>query len=274
MNRALPQDFDIERALLLEAINQKYHYDFRSYCSSSLNRRLAQAMQRFGCPTLSILQDRVLREPELMRQLLAFLTVHVSTMFRDPAYFRALRQSVVPYLRTYPSLKVWIPGCATGEEVYSLAIMLLEEQLLDRTLIYGTDINPTALEKAEAGIYKLDRLAGFSRAYVAAGGISSLSDYYVAGYDAAVFSRRLRERILFSDHSLATDNIFAEVQLISCRNVFIYFDKNLHRRAMALFSGALCRKGFLGLGATESLELYDATGFDPFIREQRIYQKR
>src|SRR5664279_3720115 len=150
---ALPGDFDIELPLLLEAIHLKYSYDFRHYALSSLKRRLLHASQQFGCRSLSMLQERVLREPEVMHDLLSHLTVQVSEMFRDPTFYRALRETVVPYLRTYPSLKVWIPGCATGEEVYSLAILLREEGLLEGTLIYATDINPEALRKAEAGIY-------------------------------------------------------------------------------------------------------------------------
>jgi chemotaxis protein methyltransferase CheR len=271
----LPGEFDIELPLLLEAIHLKYSYDFRRYATSSLKRRLEQALQNFDCRSLSALQERVLREPEVMRGLLAHLTVQVSEMFRDPSFYRALRDRVVPYLRTYPSLKVWIPGCATGEEVYSLAILLREEGLLERTLIYATDINPEALRKAEAGIYDLDRIADFSKAYCQAGGRASHSDYYTAGYDAAVFDKTLRESVLFSDHSLATDSVFAEVQLVSCRNVLIYFDRSLQDRAVALFRDALCRKGFLGLGAKETLTFSNqAAEFAEFVREERIYQKR
>jgi chemotaxis protein methyltransferase CheR len=271
----LSGEFDIELPLLLEAIHVKYSYDFRSYAISSLKRRLEQAMEHFGCRSLSALQERVLREPDVMHGLLTHLTVQVSELFRDPSFYRALREKVLPYLRTYPSLKVWIPGCATGEEVYSLAILLREEGLLDRTLIYATDINPEALRKAEAGIYQLDRLADFSKAYGEAGGRASLSDYYTAGYNAAVFDKSLREGVLFSDHSLATDSVFAEVQLITCRNVLIYFDRILQDRAVALFKDSLCRKGFLGLGAKESLTLSShGAEFAEFVREERIYQRR
>ncbi|HJX53496.1 MAG TPA: CheR family methyltransferase [Polyangia bacterium] len=268
-------EFDIELPLLLEAIHLKYSYDFRRYALSSLKRRLEQALQDFDCQSLSTLQERVLREPEVMRGLLARLTVQVSEMFRDPSFYRALREKVVPYLRTYPSLKVWIPGCATGEEVYSLAILLREEGLLDHTLIYATDISPEALRKAKAGIYQLDRIADFSKAYCEAGGRASLSDYYTAGYDAAVFEKSLRENVLFSDHCLATDSVFAEVQLITCRNVLIYFDRVLQDRAVALFRDSLCRKGFLGLGAKETLTFSNhAAEFAEFVREERIYQRR
>ena len=266
---------NIELSLLLEAVHLKYNYDFRHYALSSLRRRLEQALEHFGCHSLSALQGRVLREPEVMHGLLAHLTVQVSEMFRDPSFYRALRDKVVPNLRTYPSFKVWIPGCATGEEVYSLAILLREEGLLERTLIYATDINPEALRKAEAGIYELDRIADFSKAYCEAGGRASLSDYYTAGYNAAVFDKSLRQGVLFSDHSLATDSVFAEVQLITCRNVLIYFDRDLQNRAIALFRDSLCRKGFLGLGAKETLAFSNlAAEFAECVREERIYQRR
>jgi chemotaxis protein methyltransferase CheR len=271
----LSGEFDIELPLLLEAIHRKYSYDFRSYAISSLRRRLEQALEHFGCRSLSALQERVLREPEVMRGLLAHLTVQVSEMFRDPSFYLVLRQQVVPYLRTYPSLKLWIPGCATGEEVYSLAILLREEGLLDRSIIYATDINPEALRKAEAGIYELDRIADFSKAYCEAGGRGSLSDYYTAGYNAAVFDKSLRQGVLFSDHSLATDSVFAEVQLVTCRNVLIYFDRVLQDRAVALFRDSLCRKGFLALGAQETLAFsIHAAEFSEFVREEKIYQRR
>ena len=271
----MSQDVDIALPLLLEAIHRRYGYDFRRYASSSLKRRLAQAVQHLQCRSLSGLQERVLGEPEVMHELLAYLTVQVSEMFRDPGFYRALREKVVPHLRTYPSLKVWVPGCASGEEVYSLAILLREEGLLDRTRIYATDINPQALRKAEAGIYGLDRMAGFSKAYREAGGRASLADYYAAGYDAAIFDKTLREEVLFSDHSLATDSAFAEVQLVTCRNVLIYFDRALQDRALGLFRDSLCRKGFLGLGAKETLAFSGhAAEFSDFAREERIYQRR
>ncbi|HEX6363766.1 MAG TPA: protein-glutamate O-methyltransferase CheR [Albitalea sp.] len=268
-------DFDIELPLLLEAIYAKYQHDFRQYATASLKRRLAQAMAHFGVSSLSLLQDRVLREPAVFHELLSYLTVQVSEMFRDPAFFRALREHVVPVLHTYPFVRVWVPGCSTGEEVYSLAILLREEGLLDKTLVYATDINPHALQAAERGIYAQDRIAGFSAAYLAAGGRRSLSDYYTLGYDCAMFDGSLRRDVVFSDHSLATDQVFAEVQLITCRNVLIYFDTALQDRAIGLFHEALARKGFLGLGSKETLRFTaHADRFDDFVREQRIYQKR
>jgi chemotaxis protein methyltransferase CheR len=268
-------DFDIELQLLIDAIYLKYHYDFRGYARASLKRRLRTAMGRFGCDTLSRLQDKVLHEPATFPALLGYLTVQVSDMFRDPVYFQTLRQKVVPLLRTYPSLRIWVAGCSSGEEVYSLAILLREEGLLERTLIYATDINAQALEIAEAGVYGVDRVAGFSDNYRRAGGSASLSEYYTAAYGRAVFDKSLRENMVFSDHSLATDSVFAEVQFVSCRNVLIYFDRGLQDRAVGLFRDALVRRGFLGVGSKESLRFSEHAGaFDEVVRNERIYQKR
>ena len=266
---------DIELHLLVDAIYLKYHYDFRRYAPASLKRRLTAALAPFKCHSFSQLQDRVLHEPETFPALLDFLTVPVSEMFRDPSYFRSLRQTVVPMLRTYPSLKVWVAGCGTGEEVYSLAILLREEGLLARTLIYATDINPQTLQKAAAGVYDVERIAGFTEAHRKSGGNSSLSDYYTAAYGRAVFDKSLREHIVFSDHSLATDSVFAEVQLVSCRNVLIYFNRDLQDRAVGLFRDSLCRKGFLGIGSKETLRFSShSDAFGELARDERIYQKR
>jgi chemotaxis protein methyltransferase CheR len=201
--------------------------------------------------------------------------VQVSELFRDPTYFLAIRELVVPHLRTYPSLKVWVAGCSAGEELYSLAILFREEGLEERALFYGTDINPDALKKAEAGVYSLDRIPLFTENHRRSGGKSSLSDYYTAGYGAAVFDKTLRRRAVFSDHSLVSDEVFAEVQLVSCRNVLIYFDLDIQDRAIGLFNDSLVRKGFLGLGAKESLRFSRHTdAFADFARDERIYQKR
>jgi chemotaxis protein methyltransferase CheR len=269
------KEFDIEFRLLIDAIYHMYHYDFRGYASASLRRRVKAAMGRFECATLSKLQDRVVHEPEVFAGLLDYLTVQVSEMFRDPAYFRELRRQVVPLLRTYPSLKVWVAGCSAGEEAYSMAILLREEGLLPKTLIYATDINPRTLSNAEAGIYDIDRIAGFTMNHRSSGANSSLSDYYTAAYGKAVFDKSLKSHIVFSDHSLATDSVFAEVQLVSCRNVLIYFNRELQDRALGLFHESLCRQGFLGIGAKETLRFSSqADRFDFFVRQERIYQKR
>ncbi len=266
---------DIELRLLLEAVRRKYHYDFRGYSMASIKRRLTQAKEYFGVSTFSLLQNRVLHDPAALPKLISFLTVQVSELFRDPTYFRVLRESVAPHLRTYPSLKVWVAGCGDGEEVYSLAILFREEGLEERTLFYGTDINAEALNKAEAGVYELHRIPVFTENHRSSGGKSSLSDYYTAAYGAAVFDKSLRKRVVFSDHSLVTDAVFAEVQLVSCRNVLIYFDRELQDRAIGLFKDSLARKGFLGLGAKENLRFSaHADAFIEFARDERIYQKR
>lgn len=265
----------IELQLLVDAIYLKFHYDFRAYAGASLKRRLTAALARFECATLSQLQDRVLHDPTVFPVLLGYLTVQVSEMFRDPAYFRSLREHVIPMLRTYPSLKIWVAGCSTGEEAYSMAILLREEGLLERTLIYATDINPDALEQAQAGVYRVDRIAGFTENHRRSGSTRSLSDYYTAAYDRAVLDKSLRAQIVFSDHSLATDSVFAEVQLVSCRNVLIYFTRDLQDRSIGLFRDSLCRKGFLGIGSKESLRFSaHADSFDDVIPNERIYQKK
>lgn len=265
---------DIEIRLLLEALFLKYHYDFRNYAMASIKRRLRQAREQLGFSTFSALQESLLRDPALLPRLLRYLTVQVSEMFRDPSYFRSIREKVVPHLRTYPSLKVWIAGCSGGEELYSMVILFREEGLEERTLFYATDINQEALQVAEAGIFHLDRVRLFTENHRLSGGKSSLSDYYQAAYGRVSFDKTLRRNVVFSDHSLVTDAVFAEMHLISCRNVLIYFDRILQDRAIGLFKDSLARKGFLGLGAKESLRFSQhAHAFADFVREEKIYQK-
>ncbi len=267
--------FDLELKLLLEAVYLRYHYDFRGYALSSLRRRVRHAMDRFECERVSDLQHRILREPGLFAEAIQYFTVQVSEMFRDPEYFLALRREVVPVLSTYPSIKIWVAGCSSGEEVWSLAILLEEEGLLERTVIYATDINQDALAKAEEGSYRADRLDQFSANYLAAGGRRALSDYYAPVLGHAVFDRRLIRQVVFADHSLATDAVFSEIHLVSCRNVLIYFNRELQDRAVELFSEALVRKGFLGVGSKESLQFGNhVQRFEPFVASQRIYQRR
>ncbi len=265
---------DIEIRLLLEAIYLRFHHDFRSYSMASLKRRIAVALPRFGCETVSALQAKLLHEPDTFNALLQYLTVQVSDMFRDPSYFRAFREKIVPDLRTYPSLKLWVAGCSTGEEVYSFAIILDEEGLLDRTLIYATDINPEALQKAEAGVYAVERLSAFEENHRLAGGKRPLAAYCTTAYGGAALSRSLRAKVVFSDHSLATDNVFAEVQVVSCRNVLIYFARALQDRAVGLFKEALPRRGFLGLGSKETLQFSPHMhAFEEHVRDDRWYRR-
>ncbi|WP_312621854.1 CheR family methyltransferase [Agrobacterium pusense] len=265
---------DIEIRLLLEALYVRYHYDFRNYAMASVKRRLRQAREQLGFPTISAIQESVLHDEAMLPRLLGYLTVQVSEMFRDPSYFRAIREKVVPHLKTYPSLKIWIAGCSGGEELYSFVILFREEGLEDRTIFYATDINQEALRIAEAGVYDLDRMQLFTQNHRASGGKSSLSDYYTTGYGRATFDRSLRERVVFSDHSLVTDAVFGEMNLISCRNVMIYFDRPLQDRTIGLFKESLARKGFLGIGAKESLRVSaHANAFTDVVREEKIYQK-
>ena len=220
------------------------------------------------------LRALTLHDARVFTELLRFFTVQVSEMFRDPSYYRVLRERVVPYLKTYPSLKLWVAGCSTGEEAYSFAIVLAEEGLLDRTLIYATDINAESLRVAEEGVYDASRFAQFSQSYLQAGGRGSLSDYYTARYSSVVLDRALRKSILFSDHSLATDSAFAEVEFVSCRNVLIYFERALQDRAIGVLTDSLCRKGFLGLGLKETLRFSThAASFKEFAPTERIYQR-
>jgi chemotaxis protein methyltransferase CheR len=265
---------ELELKLLLEALFQRFRYDFRSYSMASLRRRIARAMTELDVATISALQERVLHDPQAFPALLQFLTVQVSDMFRDPPFFRVLRERIVPFLKTYPSLKIWVAGCSSGEEVYSMAILLKEEGLFERALIYATDINGEALRRAEAGVYPLERLPAFTDNHRLSGGRTSLSHYYTAAYGSAVFDRSLLKRVVFSDHSLATDHVFAEVQLVSCRNVLIYFDRELQDRALSLFKESLCRRGFLGLGSKESLQVSSqANAFTEFASTERWYQR-
>jgi len=272
---ALEKTEDLEIQLLLEALYRRYHYDFRSYARASIKRRLTQAREQLGVASISALQEALLHDPSMLQKLLAYLTVQVSEMFRDPSYFRALREKVVPHLRTYPSLKVWVAGCSQGEELYSLAILFREEGLEERTIFYATDIAPEALRAAEAGVYPMDRMRKFTENHQKSGGRSSLSDYYTADYGRAILDKSLRSRVVFSDHSLVTDAVFGEMHLISCRNVLIYFDRALQDRAIGLFRHSLARKGFLGLGSKESLRFSaHAAAFADFVPGEKIYQRR
>jgi chemotaxis protein methyltransferase CheR len=269
-----PACFDLEVELLLEAVFQRYQHDFRHYARASLKRRIGSAMERFDCRTVTQLLDRILHEPEVFAGMLQYFTVQVSDMFRDPSYFRSLRDRVIPELLTYPSIKVWVAGCSTGEELWSLVILFHEESLLSRTIFYATDINVKSLRAAEKAVYPLDRIAGFSRNYHLAGGRRSLSDYYTAAYDGAIVGSALESNVVFADHSLATDSVFSEVNLVSCRNVLIYFERTLQDRAVGLFREALVHRGFLGIGMNESLgSSAHAGAFAEHVCHDRIFLK-
>ncbi len=266
---------DPELASVLDAVYERYHYDFRDYSSASVRRRLTQGMRAMGCASFVDVREAIERDAAAFATLLEYLTVQVSDLFRDPAYFKVFRQRIAPVLRTYPSRKIWVAGCSSGEEVYSFAIVLAEENLLEKTILYATDISPTALRAAEAGIYPIDRMKTFTANYQAAGGTESLAKYYTANYSSAIFDRALRKNVVFSDHSLATDAVFSEVEVVSCRNVLIYFERTLQDRAVSLFQESLGMRGFLGLGTKETLRFSrNESAFDTFAPEERWYRRR
>jgi chemotaxis protein methyltransferase CheR len=262
----------IERRLLLQAILERYGYDFRGYSPESMARRLNAALARTGMKHLGEMQHRVLFEPELLGGLLDALTVQVSEMFRDPDFFRVLRNKVVPLLRTYPRIKIWHAGCASGEEVYATAVVLFEEGLLERAQVYATDVNSSAVERAREGVYPEAQLATFAANYAAAGGKARIADYCVSAYGRIAFREDLRKNLMFFQHNLASDYALGEMQLIFCRNVLIYFGQELRARVMDLFSGCLCRGGFLCLGNSEHLS-HEHEAFEEFASVERIYRK-
>jgi chemotaxis protein methyltransferase CheR len=246
---------DIELALLLEAIYRRYGFDFREYAPASLKRRLWRRANAEGVDTISALQALVLHDPACMERLLLDLSINVTTMFRDPSFYAAFREKVVPMLRTYPFTRIWMAGCSTGEEVYSLAIVLREEGVLDRTRIYATDINQAVIERARLGVFPLEKMQGYTQNYLAAGGTRAFSEYYHASYDGAVLDRSLVETAVFAQHNLVSDRSFNEFHVIVCRNVMIYFDRSLQERVFALFHESLARLGVLALGHKETIRL-------------------
>ncbi|WP_460204975.1 CheR family methyltransferase [Scytonema sp. NUACC21] len=245
---------DIEIQLLLEAIYRYYGFDFRNYALASIKRRIWSTVEAEGLTSISGLQEKVLHEPECMERFLFNLSVNVTSMFRDPTFFLAIRQKVVPLLRTYPFIRIWHAGCSTGEEVYSMAILLHEEGLYHRCRLYATDINEMVLKKAKSGIFPIELMQDYTQNYLQAGGKKSFSEYYTAAYDCAIFSSHLKENMIFSQHNLATDNSFNEFHVILCRNVLIYFNQSLQKRVHNLFYESLNRHGILGLGRQESLK--------------------
>jgi chemotaxis protein methyltransferase CheR len=243
----------IEVELLLEAVFRRYGFDFRAYAYASLRRRIWKRIHAEGLRTVSELQDRLLHDPSVMERLLLDLSVNVTAMFRDPNFYAAFRMQVVPLLRTYPFVRIWHAGCSTGEEVYSMAILLQEEGLYSKTRIYATDINEVVLQRAKAGIFPLDKMQEYTQNYLRAGGKRSFSEYYTAAYDGALFSPALRANVVFAQHNLVTDHSFSEFNVILCRNVMIYFDRTLQTRVHELFYESLPMFGILALGNKESL---------------------
>jgi chemotaxis protein methyltransferase CheR len=243
----------VEVQVLLEAMFRHYGFDFRSYAFSSLKRRLWKRIGQEGLQTISQLQDRVLHDAGAMERLLLDLSINVTAMFRDPGFYAAFRAQVVPLLRTYPFLRIWHAGCSTGEEVFSMAILLQEEGLYDRARIYATDINEVVLQRARAGIFPLEKMKEYTENYLKAGGTRSFSEYYTAMYDGALFNSALTKNVVFSQHNLVTDGSFAEFHVILCRNVMIYFDRELQNRVHDLFYASLVPLGILCLGNKETI---------------------
>ncbi|WP_372934353.1 CheR family methyltransferase [Mariniphaga sediminis] len=265
---------NIELDLLLQAVFLKYGYDFRNYSKAHLKRRINQRLNISNLETISELQNKILWDKEFFRLFLKDLSINVTEMFRDPDFYAAFREKVVSVLKTYAHIKVWHAGCATGEEVYSLAIILKEENLLARTQIYATDINKSVLETAKQGIYSKKEMELYERNYKEAGGKGELSDYYTSKYGSVLFDKSLSKNIVFADHNLVTDGVFAEVHLIFCRNVLIYFDKLLQNKVLGLFSDSLAKRGFLCLGTKESLKFTDYENkFQAVDKKMRIYKK-
>lgn len=264
----------IEMELLLEGIYRHYGLDFRNYALPFLKRRIWNLMQTEKVSTISGLQEKILRYPFIMDKLFADLSINVTEMFRDPGFFLSFRTKIVPFLRTCPSIKVWHAGCSTGEEVYSMAILLEEEGLYERTRIYATDMNSSVLAHAQNGEFPLQRMQLYTKNYLAAGGTRAFSEYYTAKEKSAAFHPFLMKNVVFAEHNLAADHSFNEFHIILCRNVMIYFDKLLQNRVYHLFNESLVPSGFLGLGSKEGIKFTSIANFyeevDPF---EKLYRK-
>ena len=265
---------EVEVDLLLEAIYRIRGFDFRDYARTSLRRRIQNRLRAERVDTITRLLDRIVHDAACMDRLVVGLSVNVSTMFRDPAFFRALREQVFPLLRTWPYIRIWQAGCSMGEEVYSLAIMLAEDGLIDRCRIYATDINETILHTAREGIYPLELMQRCTHNYMQAGGRCSFSEYYTAAYDNAIFTPALREQVVFAKHNLVTDAPFNEFNLILCRNVLIYFNRPLQDRVHRLLYDSLANFGVLGLGAKETLSFTPLEDrYEEVVAPHRLYRR-
>lgn len=264
----------IEIGLLLEGIYRHYGHDFREYASASLKRRIQSAMQAEKVSSISALQAQVLHDPACMKRFLLAVSVNVTAMYRDPGFFLAFRQRVIPLLRTYPFVRLWHAGCSTGEEVYSMAILLQEEGLYDRCRIYATDMDETVLKQAMEGIFPLSVMQSYQANYARAGGTGSLADYYTSGYGSVLFRASLRDNMVFSPHNLAVDSSFNEFHVILCRNVMIYFTKPLQRRVHDLLYDSLVMFGILGIGSKESLHFTShENAYESLDREAKLYRR-
>ncbi len=265
---------DIEISLLLEGLYRAHGFDFRDYSRASIKRRILELMRAEKLDTVSAFQDRVLHDAACLDRFLLGLSVHATAMFRDPSFYLTFRKRVVPLLRTYPTVQIWIAGCSTGEEVYSLAILLAEERIYPKCRIYATDISQAVLRKARDGIFPLAAMRDYTANYHQAGGAHEFSDYYTAQYDSVIFSSTLRNNVVFSEHNLATDGSFNEFQVILCRNVMIYFNKDLQERVHNLLYDSLSMFGVFGLGNKESLKFTPRAGAYQHLNEtDKLYRK-
>lgn len=265
---------DVEISLLLEGLYRVHGFDFRDYSRASINRRILELMRLEKLETVSAFQDKVLHDAGCLDRFLLGLSVHATAMFRDPTFYLTFRKRVVPLLRTYPTVQIWVAGCSTGEEVYSLAILLEEERLYPKCRIYATDISQAVLRKARDGIFPLAAMRDYTANYHQAGGTHEFSDYYTAQYDSVIFSAALRNNIVFSEHNLATDGSFNEFQVILCRNVMIYFNKELQARVHNLLYDSLSMFGIFGLGNKESLKFTPRAAFYEHLNEHdKLYRK-
>ncbi|CAN5773346.1 chemotaxis protein CheR [soil metagenome] len=265
---------DIEISLLLDGLYRAYGFDFREYSRASIKRRILDLMHGENLATVSAFQDRVLHDAACLNRFLLGLSVHATAMFRDPSFYLTFRKKVVPLLRTYPTVQIWVAGCSTGEEVYSLAILLQEERLYGRCRIYATDISQAVLRKARDGIFPLAAMRDYTNNYHQAGGANEFSDYYTAQYDSVIFSSALKSNVVFSEHNLATDGSFNEFQVILCRNVMIYFNKDLQARVHHLLYDSLTMFGVFGLGNKESLKFTPRAAFYEHLNDKdKLYRK-
>jgi chemotaxis protein methyltransferase CheR len=265
---------NIELRLLLEAIHARYGYDLRDYSPASMLRRFQSILAKSGAKNLGDLQHHILTDATFFASILDDLTVQISEMFRDPAFYRSFREQVVPVLRTYPQLKIWHAGCAGGEEVYATAIVLAEESLIDRTQLYATDLSDGALERAREGVYSESRAALFAENYGASGGRGRFEDHFSRAYGRIAINESLRKKVVFFQHDLGTDYALGEMNVIFCRNVLIYFTQKLRERVVSLFSKSLSRNGFLCLGATERLSAQEKELFVAIAPGESIYRLR
>lgn len=266
---------DIELQLLIEAIYLRYGYDFRKYSRAHIKRRMMHRLAISGFKSLSEMQHEIIYNNEFFYDMLPDFSINVTEMFRDPSFYCGIREEVVPILKTYPFIKIWHAGCSSGEEVYSMAILLKEEGLYDNAQIYATDFNEQILSKAKDGIYPVANIREYTSNYQKAGGNSSFSDYYISKYDSVIMDSSLRKNVVFADHNLVTDGVFGEMNLIVCRNVLIYFNRELQDRAIKLFLDSLCPGGLLALGLKESVRLSKFSDyFEDVAEKERIYKKR